>query len=703
MKNSFRCLKKLRIFVAACAIFCCTVLDSSAQAVSYQYNHQGVAVPAPNGYDCAMQIRSDQIEKSADWDPSDLFLDEDGMLNVLSASAGKVYVFSQDLQYQKTVTFLQDGSEAFLMGLKGLYVYGRGENKRYYVADPERERVFIADSQGNIVDEIRRPNTNLIDESVTFAPEKVLVNKTNGYVYVLVPGIYYGACVFSPEDYQLITFLGGNTVEATTFLLADYFWKKILNEKQIEKMRRYIPISFANFTLDSEGYLYTVTNKTALGTQFENEIKKFNTNNVNILPKKDYGDLEIGKFNKIVMDTSYVDIAVNDQGYIFAVDANLCRVAVFSKDGDRLFTFGGRGNRMGMFDTISAIEVSGENIYVLDQYYETITLFTPNQYGRDVYAATSAYLNGEYEKSRPLWEKVLRQNAGFSLAHVGLGRAYLEKGEYAGAMEMFRTGNDKKGYSEAFYQYRAQIAQELFAVLFLLAVAAVLLLLIADKKSRRRNNYLNNPVKKNLFGKVRYTLIHPGEGGFVLARHTPMRQGIILSIGIVCSFFIASVLEWQKTGFIFNPNDPEDFEVKYHILKTFGLFYLWVISAWFVSNLMDSSARISDIMVVSSVSLIPYILGLLIKTLASNLLTLDEAGFLSAMNIIMILWSVALLVGGLREISEMNFRQTFLFIAFTLIGILIILFLVLLLWSLMQHVITFFAQVFEEFIKMDIG
>lgn len=37
----------------------------------------------------------------------------------------------------------------------------------------------------------------------------------------------------------------------------------------------------------------------------------------------------------------------------------------------------------------------------------------------------------------------------------------------------------------------------------------------------------------------------------------------------------------------------------FHLLKTFGLFALWVVAGWFVSNLMDSSARLTDLTVVS--------------------------------------------------------------------------------------------------------
>ena len=160
------------------------------------------------------------------------------------------------------------------------------------------------------------------------------------------------------------------------------------------------------------------------------------------------------------------------------------------------------------------------------------------------------------------------------------------------------------------------------------------------------------------------------------------------------------VVDWQYSGFIFNPNNPEEFEVLFHLLKTFGLFALWVVAGWFVSNLMDSSARLTDLTVVSATALLPYITGVLLHTAASNLLAKEEGGFLTAVQVILILWSAAILIGGFREIHEMSFRGALLSILFTLLGILLILFMALLLWSLFQQVFVFFAQLWDEIIKM---
>ena len=693
----------LRRRLGLCLLALCCLLTAGAPAagaVSYQYDEKDKAVPAPDGYTCVKQARSDQAEQGANWDPTDLFVDEDGLINVLDSGMGKIHVFDKDLHYLSTLSFTEDGSEAFAMGISGLYVDGRGENKTYYVADPDGERVFIANAKGEIIREILRPDTELIDESVTFAPTKVQLDK-NGNLYVLVPGIYMGACVFSAkDDYAFLTFLGSNSVEATVFLLADYFWKQILNDTQIGSMKRYVPVSFENFTLDAEGYLYTVTNKTSLGTQFTDEIKKFNTNSLNILPHQDYGDLELGKNESILQDTSYVDIAVNEDGLMFALDANLCRVAVFTQNGDRLFTFGERNNTMGSFDTLVALDVIGNDIYVLDQNYETISLFRPTPYGQDVIEAAKLFGQGLYEEAEPGWRKVISQNGGFSMAYVGLGKAMMEQGDYRGAMDYFRQGNDRDNYSQAFSQYRAQGMQNVFVVIFAAFFLLFILLLVAERRLKVRSNYLVNPMHKSLAGKVRYSLFHPGEGGYVLARHTDVKKTGIFSLCVLGVWFFASVIDWQYSGFIFNPNNPEEFEVLFHLLKTFGLFALWVIAGWFVSNLMNSSARFSDLVVVSATALIPYIVSVMIHTAASNMLVQEEGGFLTAVQVILILWSAAILIGGFREIHEMTYRGTLLSILFTLLGILLILFMALLLWSLFQQVFVFFAQVWDEFVKM---
>jgi hypothetical protein len=685
-----------------CLIFLMLILFSTpASAMSYQYNQNNVAVLAPDGYNCLKQQRSDKVFANANWDPSDMFVDEDKNINVLDSNNGRVHIFNKDLEYISSVSFRQNDEPASTSGISGLFVTGKGKERKYFVADPYGGRVFISDYNGNIISEILRPNTELIDENTVFAPTKVLLDK-NENLYVLVPGIYMGACVFSKKNnnYEFLTFTASNSVEPNFDVVMDYFWKQILSKQQIARMKRYVPIAFSNFTIDNEGYIYTVTNKSTLGNQFQNEIKKFNTTRTNILPDKEYGDLEVGYANYILQDTSFVDIAVNENGNMIAIDATMCRIHVFDALGNRLFSFGERKNVVGGFDTVAAVEVIGNDIYVLDKQYETISLFRPTPYGQTFIDATNLYDKGKYLEAEPLWDEVLKQNSNSILAHLSKGKAKLQQDDYKGAMEQFILGNDRENYSNAFEIYRDMKTVAFFPIIFILAIAIFVFLLIMERKIKINNQNQINPMHKSFGGKIRYTLFHPSEGGMVLARHTSVQKTGIFSAVVICLWFILSSIDWQFSGFIFNLNDKANFEVIIQLLATAGVFVLWVISSWFVSNLINSSARLNDICIVTTVALLPTISGILLHTILSNVLTISDGLYLTVIQVVLMIWSVVILIGGLKEVHELSFSKTILSIIYTIFGMALLVFMLFLVSNLFQQVISFVGQVWTEFMKM---
>lgn len=676
------------------------LFNTSSFALSYQYDQNNVAVLAPDGYNCIKQLRSDKISANANWDPSDLFVDEEDNINVLDSNNCKVHVFNKNLDYISSITFSQNGKVSDSTGLTGMFISGRGNERTYYVADPARERVFIADFKGNIIREINRPDTELLDKGTVFAPSKVLLDK-NDNLYVLLPGVYMGACVFSKNNnYSFLTFAASNSVEPNFSVVMDYFWKQILNKEQVARMKRYIPSAFTNFTIDKEGYIYTVTNKSTLGSQFKNEIKKFNTAGSNILPENKYGDLEIGYVNYLLQDTSLVDVAVSDSGNIVALDATMCRIHIFDSIGNRLFSFGDKKNIVGGFDTPVAVDVLGDDIYVLDKYYETISLFHPNSYGQTYLKAASLYDIGKYTEAAPLWEYVLKQNSASLFAHIGLGKAMFQKGEYKSAMDQFKLGNDRENYSNAFTIYRTMQMQVVFPLLFILGIIAFIFLLVMERRIKRKNQYLINPMHKSLVGKIRYTLFHPSEGGMVLARYTSARSTIIFTVITVCLWFVASSIDWQYSGFIFNLNDAQNFEVVIQLLATAGLYVLWVVATWFVSNFVNSSARINDICVVTSVALLPLITSVFLHAILSNMLTMSEGVFLTVLQVVLIIWSIVILLGGLKEVHDLSLWKTILSVIFSILGMALVVFMLFLLFTLLQQVANFVIQIWSELMKM---
>lgn len=699
LKHRFWLKRFIGLALALILMFCS--FSGVAQALSYQYNDKEDAVAAPDGYKPVLKVRSNDIESNLTWMPTDLFIDSANEVHLLDQQNGCVFVFDRQLKFLRKVLFYEDGEEAFLTNLNGLFVQREGDKITYYIADTDNKRVIFADGNGNIFREILKPDSAAFDAESTFSPTKVGLD-SNGNLYVLVSGVYQGMCVFSKkDDYEFITFLGGNTVESNATVIADYFWKQIFNKTQIASMRRYVPVQCSNFFIDPKDNLYTVTNKSSSGTNFENEIKKFNASNVNIIKQQDWGDVELARDSQnLFVDTSYVDIAVGDDDIVAALDGNLCRVAVFTAQGDRLFTFGESNQINGSFDTPVAIDMLGQDIYVLDSHRQSITMFTPNEYGKLVLTAAKLHTQGKYDEAFPLWKQVLNKNGGNLLAYVGMGKHYLSEKKYELAMDYFRQGGDRESYSQAFGLQRNVKSQKFFPVIAVIVIAAFLALLILDARLKNKSRKFVEPNKLGITGKIRYTLFHPCEGGLTLARATPVKTAMTASLVILVAWFLASICKWRFSGFIFNTNLSVDFNVWLQLAKTFGLFVLWIVSGWLVSNLMDSSARFTDLIVVSATALIPYVSGLAVYTVLSNILSLEEGSYLLVIQVVALLWSFAILWGGMREVHEMSFKGSLLCMIFTVFGMALVIFMMILLWSLFQQVLSFASQIFIEIKKM---
>lgn len=676
------------------------MIPLQASALSYQYDTNNTAVEAPSGYEIKKIVHSSDIGNEA-WTLTDIVIDETGTVYLLEQQSGTILVFDKELNYQRTIRFYEDGFEAMLMNLNGFCKRTVDGVTTFYVADTDNKRIFFADENGNIFREITKPDSATFDSMSAFSPMKVGID-SNGNLYVLVSGIYQGLCVFSAkDDYKFMNFLAGNKVESTASIIADYFWKQILTSSQTASMKRYVPVSPANFTIDDRDNIFTVTNKSSKGTNFENEIKKFNATSVSLLDDNDWGDLELDTDeNWLPIDTSYVDVSIGEHNLIAAVDGNLCRVAIFNATGDRLFTFGERNNVQGAFDTPAAIEMFGTDVYVVDSYLQNVTVFTPNEYGKTVLNAAMLYEEGRYEEAQPLWEEITKKNGAFSLAFTGMGKQYLAEGDYEKAMEAFKMGDDREGYSEAFMFHRNQMMQKIFPLIAILMLAGFVALLVIDYRLKDKRRKQVNPADKSLVGKIIYTLFHPCEGSMELARKTDAKKTMIASVVIVAAWFVVAVLRWCFSGFIFNENKLADFNVWMQLGATFGVFILWIVSGWLVSNLMDSSARFTDMVIVTATALIPYIIGQLIATVLTNMLALEEGSYINIIVIVCVLWAVAVLWGGMREVHEMNFRNAFLCILFTIFGMALVVFLIILLWSLCQQVIDFVTQIVVELRKM---
>ncbi len=458
---------------------CCLPAGALAEApyAGYIYNAWAESVPAPINY-LPESARDGMALCGKNFkNPDDVYVSPAGNVYVSDTGNDRVVVLSADLTHLRTVEeiALPDGGSMPLKAPAGIFV---DEAENLFIALPKEGRVVMLDESGLLQAEYVRPDSDLLDDNVIFSPTAVLCNRL-GTVFVLVDGLYLGALCYQ-KDGRFLGFYGSNEVVATVALLTDRLWKSLLSQEQASKMTRYVPVQFSGFDLDKDQFIYTCTNE--LGSTW-GEIKKLNSLGDNVLvpytanvasATNDWGDLERALYMGQSVDSKFVDIAVRDDGMIFALDRNQGRIFEYDGEGRLLGVFGASGSQLGAFTSVQAVDTLGGDVLVLDGVTGMLTRFVPTAYGALIEGAVALYNDGRYQEAMEKWQQVLEHNVNCELAYVAIGKALYEQGEYREAMDCFQKGYDRVSYSRAYQEYRVEIARQ-YAPPVLTAAAALLL------------------------------------------------------------------------------------------------------------------------------------------------------------------------------------------------------------------------------------
>ena len=685
-----RFIPKTVIAVLVIMLLLTPVFQVAAASVDegYGYNSYDESVPAPAGYQDDLTVYG-QVSPEGSFGMAQDMATYDGELYVLNSKIGIITVLNADLEYQRSIRFTRDGEELSVVGANGMFLDKTDDGLQILLADTENQRVLRADATGRVMQVYQKPTEELFPQKQEFRPTKVLVG-SDKTVYVICQGVYKGAVTFS-ADGEFLGFYGSNDIDITAAMLLEHFWKSLMNQEQLGRVQQNVSIEFTNFAADSRGFIYTCTRVTdnSMG-----EIKRLNAKGINLLPVDNYGDLEDAWIKSEHQDTAFVDIVSINDNLVAALDTQRGRVFLYSNDGMLLMIFGGSGQFQGTFRTPSALECIGDSIYVLDPYKDSITRFAPTSYGTALLTASSLYQDGRYAESLDLWKQVIRQNGNFETAYVGIGRALMGQEDYAGAMDYFKKGQDRTGYSQAYKEYRKTSAQFLVAPTL---IASVVLLVVYGLYVR----YLRGPKREvslitaSVARRCSHTLLHPTDG-FTALMNAP-RRGISVLCGILitCLFGVA-ILHRQATAFVFNENKLEELDIRMIFAITVIVFFAFVLSNRLVCTLFNGNGAVREIICVCAVSLIPMMLAMVLKIAISHFLSLDEGGLLTALMVIGIMWSVLLLLAGMRQIHEYDTKQAVLSVIFTVIGMMLMAFIGLLVYGLYNQIAAFFGAIIDE-------
>ncbi len=165
---------------------------------------------------------------------------------------------------------------------------------------------------------------------------------------------------------------------------------------------------------------------------------------------------------------------------------------------------------------------------------------------------------------------------------------------------------------------------------------------------------------------------------------------------IVFMLFLANIANERLYGF--NHYIPYDriFNVVPYIVKSFVIFGAWTVGNWSVCSLLDGEGTMKNICIFSAYALIPYTAQMFINTILSHFLIRDEYVFMAIIRTIGIVWSAVLLFSAIRSVHQYSAAKTITAIALTIGAMAIMLALLVLFLSLIQHVLIFFSTLFTE-------
>lgn len=482
-------LKKLLSLVCSCVLTAGAAVSMTASADEpydvYNYDRWGEAIPSQAGYIAERTVSGYDLGIGPFDTPSDIFCDHEQNFYLADSKNNRLVVIDSEMQNVKkiyTEFTREDGSKTSLNQPKGVYV--SKVNGYIYIADSENDRVLVADTDGNVVQEIKRPESELYS-APTFKPQRVLADKA-GNVYIVLGNITTGAAMFSPDG-VFTGFYGANRVQPTAEIVGNYIKNLFVSEEKKARKARNVPTGITSFDIDGD-FIFTCTAST---TQTTDTVKKLNAAGNNIFANMqlafgDYTPMYDTSQNK-VLQPAITDIDISDDGNINILDATTGRVFQYDEDCNLLFITGTLASQVGGFRQVSALETLGSNIYVVDSQKDTITVFTETSFGEIVHEATAKFNAGYYEEALEPWYEVLKRDGNYRRAYIGVASALLRKGDYKGAMKYAKLGDAPLIYNKAFEGYRMEFLKKNFKKIFLgLAALIVLLIFLSRKRNAKR-------------------------------------------------------------------------------------------------------------------------------------------------------------------------------------------------------------------------
>ena len=191
-----------------------------------------------------------------------------------------------------------------------------------------------------------------------------------------------------------------------------------------------------------------------------------------------------------------------------------------------------------------------------------------------------------------------------------------------------------------------------------------------------------------------YCITHPLDGFWDLTHEK--RGSIAAANTILILTLLARILKLQYTSFIFNKVYWPKINIFLYLASVLFPLALWCVGNWGLTTLFDGKGRLYQIYMGTAYALTPYPLIQFPMIIFSNFVTEEEGAFYSFAVVFSIFWAAILIICAMMEIHEYSLSKTLLFMVASAFAMLVMVFILLLFFSMISQGVAYFVSLFKE-------
>jgi tetratricopeptide (TPR) repeat protein len=683
---------------------------------TYTYSIDGEVLDSPDVYVTDMVIDSEYIgleEERYLTDVRDLKTDSDGNVYIVEAGHNRVLVLDRYYKLRfELEEFVNDHRipDSF-SGPQGVFVSA----DYIYVCDSNNSRiVMFYREDGKYCKTVQAPVSDLFDEGDIFTPIAVATD-SYGRMFVVSSTTNQGIIVMD-DDGSFYGFIGAQKV---TYNALDWFWRTYL-QKNTEGLIQYVPTEYNNITVDDKNFVFATissideaSQKSAIESKDTSgdyaPVKKLNAAGDDVMRRNGFyppsGEVKIAEDAK---PSKIIDVAIGPDETWSILDEDRSKVYTYDKNGNLLFAFGDKGSQTGninsaealAYQTLGTEEDREHKLIVLDKDSANInfTVYRRTEYGDILMKALVNQNERRYDEAKRDWEDILKRNNNFDLAYIGIGLSQFRDGQYEEAAQNFKSAHDVTRYSQAFVEIRKVWSNSYFWTIPLIIIAIAIVIWKALAYTGKVNQRATLKLGHKTFGEelcyASHLVLHPFDGFWDLKheRRGSIRAAIVFLVLTIVAFFYKSV----GTGYIFN-SSPKNYSTIFQAILSVAVpFFLFVVANWCLTTLLEGEGTFKDVFIATGYSIAPMPFLIILSTIVSNFLAINETALMTMINTIAFVWVGILLFFGIMITHGYSFFKNIITIIATVVGMAFIMFLAILFSSLMTKIVSFVYSIFEE-------